>query len=94
MKSEIADCSGCGTKTEHLKFGLVPESAFSHGHSELWFEASLCSECGALNRKTATEAQESIAIQRLMDALREVGLYEELYGDDSDSGALSTAAGD
>lgn len=94
MKSETIECSGCGTVTEHRALGLIPESTFSSSHSELWFEAKLCSECGALNRRTATETDEEIAFQRLMDALRDVGLYEELYGEDNNSGAMPTAAGD
>lgn len=94
MKSQNKHCSTCGEEMEHLNFGLVPESAFSYGEGEHWFQALLCTGCGALNRRNATEAEEEITRQRLMSALREIGLYEELYGSDSDSGAVAPPAGD
>lgn len=94
MKEEIRHCSSCGGERKHLNFGLVPESAFSYGRGELWFQAMLCTSCGALNRRNATEAEEEITRQRLMSALREIGLYEELYGSDDSSGAVATPAGD
>jgi uncharacterized Zn finger protein len=94
MKSINKRCSSCSSETEHLNFGLVPESAFSYEESEIWFQALLCTECGALNRRNATETEQEITRQRLMSALREIGLYEELYGSDNSSGTIASPAGD